>query len=112
MLFFGAIFLKIIFSLDLTITFRYSIVEPKYIHAESEVVQRTEFPIGSGGENRDGKENGERGTSLLRLLPSLGSPQTRFKPEILPLRGLPGSKSPWKHREVSQDSVPGYTLGS
>lgn len=97
----------------MTVTLRCSIVEPKYIHAESEAIQRTELPTGSGGEgDRDGKENGEGGTSLLQLLPSLSSPKTRFKPKFLALRGLPGSKSPWKHREVEHGSVPGYTLGS
>lgn len=71
------------------------------------------FPIVSVGEgNKDGRENRGRGTSLLWLLLSLSSPQMRFKPKILALRGLPGSKSPWKNREVAHASVPGYTLGS
>lgn len=55
------------------------------------------FPIGSVGEgDKDGRENRGSSTSLLWLLLSLSSPQTRFKPKILALRGLPGSESPWK----------------
>ena len=39
-------------------------MEPKYIHAESEVVQRIELPNGIivGEGDRDGTENRERGT--------------------------------------------------